>query len=170
MFYDVFLWSAIYIILEQACIQYVRYESSMHGTMKKSTQMSFDKSYNFFCFSLPTWRWTEFLTTFSKINCDRNHLTIINKLQNLKGANLSCYMVVIPHIFALRETDTYTWSQQGSPEICFCTGENRAFSQGICDLRTSPDRMGCPVPCLKGNAMKHTHTHTEWGVGTEKGL
>ncbi len=66
-------------------------------------------------------------------------------------------MAVIPHICAGGETDTYTWSQQGSPEICFCTGGNRAFSQGVCDLKTSPDRRGCPVPCLRGNGME-THT------------
>lgn len=68
----------------------------------------------------------------------------------------SRHMVVIPHILAGVETDTYTWSQQGSPEICFCTGGNRAFSQGVCDLKTSPDRRGCPVPCLRGNGMRQT--------------
>lgn len=67
-------------------------------------------------------------------------------------------MVVIPHIFAGGETDTYTWSQQGSPEICFCTGGNRVFSQGICDLKASPDRRGCPVPCLRGNGMRQTQS------------
>lgn len=82
---------------------------------------------------------------------------------------LLLYLAVIPHILAGSETDTYTWSQQGSPEICFCTGGNRAFSQGICDLRTSPDRRGCPVPCLRGNGIRHTHTQR--GVWeTEKGL
>lgn len=66
-------------------------------------------------------------------------------------------MAFIPHILAGGETDTYTWSQQGSPEICFCTGGNRAFSEGICDLKTSPDRRGCPVPCLRGNGMRQTN-------------
>lgn len=82
----------------------------------------------------------------------------------MKASAFSCSMVVTPHILAGVETDTYTWSQQGSPEICFCTGGNRAFSQGVCDLKTSPDRRGCPVPCLRGNGMRQT----ECGVGTEE--
>lgn len=47
------------------------------------------------------------------------------------------------------ETDTYIWSQQGSPEICFCAGGNRVYSQAFCDLKTCPDQKGCPGPCLR---------------------
>lgn len=77
-------------------------------------------------------------------------------------------MAVMPHILAGGETDTYTWSQQGSPEIYFCTGGNRAFSQGICDLKTSPDRRGLPAPCLRGNGMRQTQSRVwEVEVGEE---
>lgn len=47
------------------------------------------------------------------------------------------------------ETDTYIWSQQGSPEICFCAGASRVCSQALCRLKTRPDQEGCPGPCLK---------------------
>lgn len=65
------------------------------------------------------------------------------------------------------ETDTYIWSQQGSPEICFCTGGNRVCSQALCDLKTCPDQKGCPGPCL-GETVRWTQSGgwgPEWGVG-----
>lgn len=79
-------------------------------------------------------------------------------------------MVVILHILAGCETDTYTWSQQGSPEICFCTGGNRVFSQGVCDLKTCPDHRVCPVPCLRENGVRQTQSgvwELKWGEGLQ---
>lgn len=85
-------------------------------------------------------------------------------------ANSSCFAAGAPHIFAGRETDTYTWDRQDSPEICFCTGANRVFSLGICDRKTSPDRRDCPVPRLMENGRRYaqTHTHTHSGVQEHK--
>lgn len=64
---------------------------------------------------------------------------------------------------AVGGADTYTWYQQESPEICFCTEENRALSEGLWDLRTSPDRRSCPPPCLREkleNSRSNTQTET----------
>lgn len=110
---------------------------------EKSAQMRFGKSRAEFSFA--SHAFTEFCTIFSPV-----------WFQSCKLFTAPCSSY---HTSAGGETDTYTWSQQGSPEICFCTGGNRAFSRGICDLKTSPDRRGCPVPCLRGNGMRQTHTH-----------
>src|SRR4029434_6381201 len=75
------------------------------------------------------------------------------------------------HTHSLKHTHTHTHTHKyrGNTQICVFWGVVWVFSQGACDLRTSPDRWGCCVPCLRMNIHTNpdrTHTIIHMGAPT----